>query len=322
MNADSAGQCRANILVGPTAVGKTAVAHALALSLGMDVLSADSMVVYRGMDIGTAKPSPEQRAQVHYWGLDLVAADVPFNVSDYLDEARRAARAACESDRMLLVSGGTGLYVRCLVEGLDASPPPNPELRAFWDRRWRADGLPVLQEALREQDPTRFDSLSDSDQGNPRRLIRAIEVAAAEAETLHRTPGWGAAAEQPAIAGLAMDAADLDQRIAARVHRMYADGLIEEVERLVGLTADLPAANGIGVAEARGVLDNDLTQDAAIEKTIARTRKLARRQMTWFRHQANVFWITIDASTPIPDIADRVRSHWERVGPVTLPIEA
>jgi tRNA dimethylallyltransferase len=321
MNADTAKECRAYVMVGPTAVGKTAVAHALALLLEVDVLSADSMVVYRGMDIGTAKPTLQQRAQVTYWGIDLAGPDESFSVATYLEEARRAMRTGRDAGRALIVTGGTGLYLRCLMEGLDASARPNPELRAYWDSQLRENGLASLTTALRSRDPLRYDEMSDSDRKNPRRLIRALEVIEAEPGASRNEPAWRDPAEQPLIVGLRMENVALDQRIAVRVCQMYGDGLIEEVEDLQG-PADLPAANGIGYAEARGVLDGSLSREDAIQRTIARTRKLARRQMTWFRHQARVCWITIDPDTSISDIANRVRSHWEREGPVTLSIEA
>jgi len=321
MNANTAEECRAYVMVGPTAVGKTTVAHALAQLLGVDVLSADSMVVYRGMDIGTAKPTLQQRAEVTYWGIDLADPDESFSVATYLEEARRAMRTGRDAGRALIVTGGTGLYLRCLMEGLDASARPNPELRAHWDRQLKEGGLASLVSALRSRDSLCYEEMSDSDQKNPRRLIRALEVIEAESGASRSEPAWREQAEQPLIVGLTMENADLDKRIAVRVRQMYGDGLIEEVKALPG-SADLPAGNGIGYAEARGVLDGSLSQEEAIERTIVRTRKLARRQMTWFRHQARVCWITVDRDASISDIANRVRSHWEREGPVTLSIEA
>ncbi|MBU4201285.1 MAG: tRNA (adenosine(37)-N6)-dimethylallyltransferase MiaA [Verrucomicrobia bacterium] len=303
-------------LVGPTAVGKTAVAHWIAERHGFDILSADSMLVYRGMDIGTAKPTPEERRLVRYHGLDLVLFREPFSVGEYRAAALQAIRETGAAGRRLIVTGGTGLYVKCLTDGLMARPPRNDNIRAQAECLLTERGVEALQEWLRCRDPARYQSLSDP--RNPRRLIRAIE-AAESGETVAGTP-WNAPRTGPRIPGLMLPPDTLYDLIEKRVHRMYAAGLIEEVQHLMaqGLASAPTASKAIGYAEAMVYLNGRRTRDEAFAETVLRTRRLAKRQMTWFRHQANVDWLEIDASMPVAARARKVLDYWEARGPTPI----
>ena len=298
------------ILVGPTGARKSAVAQFLAEREGWDILSADSMLIYRGMDIGTDKPSAEDRRKVRYWGLDLAAPNETFSVGKFLETARESFQKAAPG--RLVVAGGTGLYVKCLVEGLDAAPPVDPALRE------QLAGLDVagLQEELRRRDPARLAGLADP--RNPRRLIRAIELA----ESKGRVPRAGRWPGPP-MAGLRPEPVRWRTRLAERVKRMFESGLIEEARRLRDGCSSLSetARHAIGYAEALAVLDGQLTLEQAQDQAVRRTWQLARRQMTWFRHQARVEWIDHDFSEPVADLAGKVRAAWRKHGPnpVVLP---
>jgi tRNA dimethylallyltransferase len=308
----------AYFLVGPTASGKSDVAQWMAEREGFDILSADSMCVYRGMDIGTAKPTPADRGRVTHWALDEADPGESFSVGAYLECARQAWAACAAQGRRLLVAGGTGLYVKGLTEGLSRLPAADPDLRRRWSDVLKARGVAGLQAALRERDPGRLETLSDPQ--NSRRLIRALELAeagAAAGEGWTRRP-----ADRPVLAGLCWPRPALHARIEARVRAMYARGLIEETVRLLaaGLERSPTASQAIGYAEAAAHIRGTCTLEAAIARTIVRTRQLAKRQMTWFRNQANVCWISLEEEPPIPMIAARVAEAWSRHGPTPLHI--
>ncbi len=309
-------ELRAFFLVGPTAAGKTAVAHRIAEEHGFDILSADSMQVYRGMDIGTAKPTAGERGCVRYQGLDLVSLEEPFSVGDYRAAALQAVRAADAVHRRVIVTGGTGLYIKSLTDGLAARPPRDTAIRSRAECLLAEQGIAALQEWLTRLDPARAHSLADPQ--NPRRLIRAIELA--ESGEVFADKTWMAARTGPRIPGLMLPLEKLYASIETRVHTMYAGGLIEEVQGLLdqGLATAPTAAQAIGYAEAIAYLNGRFTREEAIAKTILRTRRLAKRQLTWLRHQANVEWLMIDTNMPVADRARKVLDHWQVHGPTPI----
>ena len=308
----------AYFLVGPTAVGKTAVAQWIAERYGFEILSADSMLVYRSMDLGTAKPAAEERRRVRYWGVDVVSAGQPFNVVRYVEEARRCFESAMARGARVIVVGGTGLYVKALTEGLVPTPAPDEASRQRWQRILEARGVEGLQEELRVRNPAWLAALPDA--GNSRRLLRALECVEAGVEAPTRT--WRAPGESPEVVGLLMPREELHERIAVRVRSMYAPGLLEETRQLLaeGLEASPTAVQAVGYAEAAACLGGLLTREAAIEKTIQRTRQLAKRQMTWFRHQFSVKWIETPAGHGVEEIAQQVLACWEAGGPTPLAL--
>ena len=308
-------------LVGPTASGKTAVAQCLAESLEADILSADSMLVYRGMDIGTAKPAPAERGAVKYWGIDLVAPSERFSVGRFLAAAAAAAAAVRERGAGLIVAGGTGLYIKTLTEGLEELPDADSEIRARWEQVRREQGLDGLRSALRRISPFFYEAMPDKD--NPRRLLRALELAESGVKEVPR--GWRPGSEGPRITGLRLSREALHRRIEERSRRMFAAGLVEEAVALFGgdgERASISARQAIGYAEALAVAQNRLSEQDAIARTAARTRALAKRQMTWFNRQANVDWIDVGPEMSAPEVAALVRGRWERSGPVPLVFNA
>lgn len=305
---------KAFFLCGPTAVGKTAWAHRLALQEGYDIISADAMLVYRGMDIGTAKPTARERADVRYFGLDLAEPDQVFSVADYLAATAAQLRAADPPpSRPLLVAGGTGLYLNALIHGLAGGPPPEAGRRREWEGLARAGGAAALRDELSRRAPAWLDGMPDTQ--NPRRLIRALEWSSAGVAAPPRT--WQR--QPPRLAGLCMEPIALRERIAARVHAMVCNGLWSETAHLLehpGLSKT--ARQAIGYAEAQAYLAGDVSQDQAIERVMIRTRRLAKRQMTWLRHQLPIEWIALDAQRPDIDIMESLRAIWARHGPCRL----
>ena len=310
------------IIAGPTATGKSAVAQRIAESTGAAIISADSMLVYRGMDIGTAKPTPAERGSVPYLGIDLATPDAPFSTGAWLEAVHRQLDAlpspgsedASRPGRGLIVAGGTGLYLQALSEGLDA-PPAVGGSRETWRAVLEEGGIPALRAALLARSPGTFRSLNASDQANPRRLLRALEKL--DADEAARDGGNGTALGLPpairpcGIVTLAVSPDILGARIERRVRRMFADGLLEETARLrAAYPAWSPTAEAaIGYAEATAVLAGEFSMEEAVARIAARTRRLAKRQRTWFRHRLSS--VAVDASSgDVAKIAEAVCSGW------------
>ncbi len=288
-------------LVGPTASGKSSVAHYLAEQTGSPVISADSMNIYRGMDIGTAKPSLNQRAAVQYVGIDLADPTQSFSVGDWLNAIKLGFQCTGNNPTPI-VAGGTGLYVKCLLAGLDPLPPADEVLRARAEKM----SLAELQAEARSVAPEAYAELADTE--NPRRLIRLLE---------HGTVPGNQKKELPVVMGLHVEREVLLKRIAQRVDEMYASGLLDEAKRLIDLNLSVTAQKAIGYAEAFSVLRGEITENQAKELTLIRTRQLAKRQMTWFRSQLNVKWVDTRSFPTVEKLAAEVSRVWERI-PVVL----
>lgn len=302
----------AYFLVGPTAAGKTAVAQQLAESMGADILSADSMLVYRGMNIGTAKPSGAERGRVRYWGIDLVAPDQSFSVARFIGESRLCLESVRQRGVPLIIVGGTGLYIKALLNGLDDLPDPLPEVRARWQGVWEREGVEGLRAALLARNPSWLMALADPSNG--RRLMRALELS--ESGYVEPPQSWGVRARDGLVTGIQVQRDELGKRIERRVHDMYAAGLLEETKALLAKYGHLSgtASGAIGYAEAMDCLRGKLARPDAIQRTIQRTRQLAKRQMTWFRHQVRVSWIPF-AGSDIDSLAKQVAGDWQQHGP-------
>lgn len=304
-------------LVGPTASGKSAVAQHIAERGGQLVVSADSMNLYRGMDIGTAKPTVEERAGVDYAGIDLADPAEKFSVSNYLD----AMRPAFQSGREIIVAGGTGLYIKCLTEGFDDVPPENAELRIELESL----DFEALEKRAKQEAPELYGGLTEDDRQNPRRLIRVLEkqcgagisACSVQAGSLHHKGKWNAK-PKPTLVGLHVERKVLHKRIEQRVDKMYAQGLLEEARTLAELDLSPTAMQAIGYAEAFAVLNNEMALEEAEERTVVRTRQLAKRQMTWFRNQLNVEWIDVADYADIEKLAEAVSSAWKKHGPTPI----
>ncbi|MFH1477895.1 MAG: tRNA (adenosine(37)-N6)-dimethylallyltransferase MiaA [Verrucomicrobiota bacterium] len=308
---------RAWFLVGPTASGKSAVGQYIAEQTASAILSADAMLVYNGMNIGVAKPTAAERARVRYYGLDLVKPRELFSVGAWRSAALQAFQdAAARRLPPLIVVGGTGLYIKCLMDGISTCTPMQSAIRSEAEQRLAADGVGALQTWLGQVDPERYASLADPK--NPRRLMRALETAlGGEAPT---AGNWRTARDSPPIPGLMWSLSQLYDRIQVRVQAMFAGGLLTEVELLLqaGFEQAPTARLAIGYAEAAAYLRARCSLAEAMAKTVARTRQLAKRQMTWFRHQCNVEWLAVDAAMTTADIAGAVRACWQAHGPTPV----
>lgn len=295
----------ANFLVGTTASGKSAVAHYIAQREGQLIVSADSMNLYRGMNIGTAKPRSEDQNKAKYAGINLCDPTEKFSVAAYLD----AVRPAFHSSSDIIVAGGTGLYVKCLTEGFDDVPPANAELRAELE----ALSFHALEKRAKEEALEFYNQLTLDDQQNPRRLIRILEKKVPVVGKWNVKP-------KPTLIGLHVEREVLHKRIEQRVEEMYAAGLLDEARGLIKLELSSTALQAIGYAEVFAVLNNEMTLEAAKEKTVIRTRQLAKRQMTWFRNQLNVEWINTAEFPTVETLAEAVSTAWKKTGPTPVQI--
>jgi tRNA dimethylallyltransferase len=275
------------VVGGPTATGKTGLAIALAerlLARGIpaEIVSADSRQVYRGLDIGTAKATPEERARVVHHGLDLVEADQPYSAADF----RRHALSALETLRARggigILAGGTGFWLRAVFAGIDTDALPWDEaVRAELEADLVRDGVDALAARLTALAP---DLASGTDLRNPRRVVRALEIATLKGDVpLPRPVGYPA----PVLGfQLSLDPVEHRRRIAVRARAQFDAGLVEEARALRGrFDPGLPAFSAIGYRESWAVLDGEMDLEAAIELDTARNVAFAKRQRTWFRRE-------------------------------------
>ena len=294
-------------LVGPTASGKTGLGIALAEALGAEIVSADSRQVYRHMDVGTAKPTAAERARVPHHGLDLVEPESEFDVSRFRDAAADAIAAMRARGRHVLVVGGTGLWVRVLLQGLCAAPPQAPALRTVLRSFAVREGVPSLHGWLARLDPPAAARIHPNDGV---RVIRALEVALSSGRRLSAWQAEHAFADAPydeLVVGLALPVPELDARIAARVDAMVAAGFVAEVAALAARVPPGAAAwRAVGYREMREHVAGRTTQADAVAATVRATRQFAKRQRTWFRRDATIAWR--DPRTDGRRIADEVHA--------------
>jgi tRNA dimethylallyltransferase len=282
------------LLAGPTAVGKSEIALLLAEKLGGEIVSVDSMQVYRGMDIGTAKASPPQRARVPHHLVDIVELTEPFDAAQFVRLARRAVADIQGRGRLPILCGGTGLYFKVFLEGLGEAPPADAALRAV------LEALPLsdLLRELAERDPVTYERI---DRQNPRRVIRAIEVIRLTGKPFSsQRADWQPSTldSRPATRcfGLARSAADLHRRIEARVDAMFRRGWVAETEQLLkrGLDRNQTAMQALGYRQIVEHLRGERSLPETIGLVKIRTRQFAKRQMTWFRRQLPLAWINLE----------------------------
>ena len=304
------------VLVGPTASGKSDVAQLLAERMHGAILSADSMLVYEGMDIGTAKPLLDARGGIPYLGIDLVRPDQPFDLWRYVHLVEKQV-ASLPSEMPILIVGGSGLYVNALVHGLDTHADA-PLDRERWERILSQDGVEGLQAILRERDPEALSRLADP--MNPRRVIRAIERTYHHVDPSPNT--WRDKRGTARFAGVLPENDLLRARMMERVSHMYTSGLLEEARNLRMRYPVLShtASQAIGYQEAFAVLDGRLNEKEAQDRTVVRTNRLAKRQRTWFRHQADVAWISPDAGYDVTQLAAGIEKIWREHGSIQLGI--
>jgi tRNA dimethylallyltransferase len=293
------------LLAGPTASGKSEVALVLADTLGGEIVSVDSMQVYRGLDIGTDKPSPEARARVPHHLIDVVEVTEPFDAAKFAALARQAVTQIQSRGHVPILCGGTGLYFRAFLTGLGEAPPPDPKLRAELE----ATPLAELLRELQQRDPATFERI---DRSNPRRVVRAVEVLRLTGKPFSaQRADWREPPSEP-IYVLRRAPEDLRARIEARVERMFAAGLVEETRRLLerGLERNRTAMQALGYRQVVEHLRGARSLAETVEQVKTRTWQFARRQLTWFRRQPNVEWVDVAADEPAEAIAARIHRLW------------
>jgi tRNA dimethylallyltransferase len=297
-------------LAGPTASGKSAVAMILAERLGGEIISVDSMQVYRGMDIGTAKPSLEDRKRVAHHLLDVIPVDQPFSVRQFLDLARALEKAIEARGKVPIFCGGTGLYFKALVSGIGEAPPSDPALRTHLEQIPLADLLLELE----QKDPETFKEI---DRKNPRRVIRAVEAIRLSGRPFaEMKSGWGAAQPRGTWIALRRDRAELVRRIDARVDQMFQAGLVEETGRLLkeGLENNPTAMQALGYRQVVEFIKSGGELAETIELVKQKTRQFAKRQMTWFKGQLSFDWLEVQSGENAGQTAARIL---ERSGAVS-----
>ena len=282
--AETAAQPLVIVLLGPTASGKTALGIELAQALDLAVLSVDSRQLYKEMDIGTAKPTPAQRAAVRHELLDLRRPDQPINLQEFRAEAEQAIAAEHDRRGIALLVGGSGLYLKAITQGMTPpAVPPQPQLRA----QLEALGQPLCHQLLCTADPTAGARIMPNDAV---RTQRALEVLYATGLPL--SSQQGATPPPWRVLELGLNPPDLKRRIALRSASLYAEGLIEETRGLIErYGADCPLLDTIGYGEAKAVLRGELEEADAIALTTKRTQQFAKRQRTWFRRQHQPIWL-------------------------------
>ncbi len=271
-------------LTGPTASGKSAIGLELAERIGAEIVSMDSMAVYRGMDIGTAKPSATDRARVPHHLLDMVEPWQEFSLAEYLAAADTAVRAIRASGRRVLFVGGTPLYLKSLLHGVDSGPPPDKDLRDRLTHEARAAGADALHQRLAAVDPDAARRIHPNDL---RRTIRAIEVFEKTGRPISAAQVHFGGEPNPDACVFCVDLprAELYRRIDERVAAMFHSGFVDEVRRLLALDRPLSrtARQAVGYREVIELLDGRRSLAETIERTQRRTRQFAKRQITWFR---------------------------------------
>ncbi|HJN91036.1 MAG TPA: tRNA (adenosine(37)-N6)-dimethylallyltransferase MiaA [Verrucomicrobiota bacterium] len=271
-------------LTGATASGKSAVALCLARRVGGEIISVDSMQVYRKLDIGTAKPSADEQSEVPHHLIDVAGLDEPFDVAQFVRLAKRAEATVQSRGVMPIFCGGTGLYFRALFDGLGGSPPGDESLRAELETA----PLEALLDELAAKDPAAFESI---DRQNQRRIVRAVEVIRLTGQpySSQRT-GWEAPGKVPSnLFCITREPGDLAKRIHLRVDSMFERGLVAETQALAkcGLRDNRTARQAIGYRQVLEHLDGGPGLAETVELVKARTRQFAKRQRTWFRNQMN-----------------------------------
>lgn len=309
MSADPLDAEPLRLLVGPTASGKSDLAPDLAAALGAEIVSLDSMLVYRGMDIGTAKPGPELRARTPHHLIDCVGSEETYSVSRYVDDARTALDVVAGRQRRALFVGGTALYLKALTHGLFRGPDVDPSVRAAWEARWLEDGGEACFAELARVDPASAARLHPNDR---KRVLRALEVHAQSGRSLSewqrewRDGDQRRAGRHRRIVGLEVDVGDLDRRIPLRTRSLLDRGWVEEARAIRdGTGFSKTSAQALGYAQVLELADGKLDRANAELEINLRTRQFARRQRTWFRQFPEILWIR----SGDPGAIERARAH-------------
>jgi tRNA dimethylallyltransferase len=296
-------EIRIVVIAGPTASGKSALAQDLAEEMGAEIVSADSMQVYKGMDIGTAKPTHADLSKVAHHLIDVVRPDEPFTAATYLNLARQAINDIAKRGKQVIVSGGTGLYIRALTDGLCDAPTEDKELRARLLETAEKEGSEALHRKLTEVDP---DAAARIHSNNVKRVVRALEVFELTGRPLSEIQAEHAFADKPFQSlklALERPREVLYKRIEERTEQMLAAGLEAETRKLLkaGYSRDLKPMQGLGYKEMVAFINNEINLDDACKLIKKNTRNYAKRQITWFKGSNDFKIFDPDAALVITD---------------------
>jgi tRNA dimethylallyltransferase len=304
---------RAWFLTGPTAAGKTAIGIELARQLDAEIISLDSMALYRGMDIGTAKPALEERRAVPHHLIDILDPSEEFSVAQYLDAATAAATDITTRDKKVLFVGGTALYLKALLRGLFSGPAADWKLRRELEEVARVDGPDALHSRLKAVDPQAAEKLHPND---IRRIIRALEVHHTTGQpisSLQQQFNQARPASECRVFVLDWPRDQLDERIRRRVDEMFAVGLVDEVRRLIAAAPDgsprqlsRTAQQAVGYKEVLDLLNGERDLPATVDLVKLRTRQFAKRQLTWFRSLSECGWIALQEPVVTQQLARQI----------------
>jgi tRNA dimethylallyltransferase len=303
------------VIAGPTGVGKTAAAVALAARLPIEVVSADSRQVYRGMDVATGKPTVEELRAVHHHLVDVADPDDRYDAARFARDARAAIGAIRRHGRLPVVVGGTGLYIRALLRGLDPATPADPAFRADLAEVAAREGRAALHTRLAAQAPALARRLHPNDHV---RVIRALELVRSGSPAGEAQTRWREAATEWDLVyvGLTLDRARLDDRLRRRAQGMVAAGLADEVRGLLarGYAPALPAMQGLGYREFVGVVQGRLDAAEALRLMQRDTLRYARRQWTWFAREPELQWIDVEAAEAAGGVAAAIEARVKQEG--------
>jgi tRNA dimethylallyltransferase len=299
------------VLAGATASGKTACAIELAEHIGAEIVNADSQQVYRGMDIGTAKPTQEEQARIPFHLLDIVEPDASFSVAEWKSLAERVIHAIISKGKRVIICGGTGMYIRALLENWTlAETPQNPEIREELRAKLQQSGAPSLHERLKQVDPATAKRLHPNDGV---RIVRALEVFEITQKpiSLWQEQDQSSRRVRPShFLGLALPRPELYERIDQRVDTMLEQGLLEEVRTLIsqGYAPNHSSLNSLGYKEMCAYVQGELDLQTATEAIKQNTRRYAKRQLTWFRAERKIVWVEV-SGLETGAVVDKLLTH-------------
>ena len=302
------------VIVGPTAIGKSRIGIHVARAWGTEILTADSTQVYRGMDIGTDKPTAADHAEVPHRLIDLVDPDQPFNAGEFRRYAVQEIQRLHRNGLLPIIVGGTGLYVRVLLRGLWPSPPVDWTLRKKLEAEAAARGMEVMFSELHRVDPESANRLHSHDRVKVLRALEVYRQTGLPLSKAHRLHGLPDHPFQALVLGLTMERSALYRRIEDRVEVELAKGLVDETRRLLteGYERQSVPMKSLGYRQMAGYLEGEYTYDEAVRRLKRDTRHFAKRQITWFRKEPNLVWIELDPDESPEVGAQRVCLHIDR----------
>ena len=303
------------VIAGPTGVGKTAAAVALARRVPLEVVSADSRQVYRGMDLATGKPAADEQAAVRHHLIDVVDPDDRYHAARFRSDAERAIDGIRQRGRLPVIVGGTGLYIRALLRGLDPAPPADPAFRHELAGIAAREGRAALHARLEAVEPALARRLHPNDEIRVVRALERLRAGSAVGEALVRWRG-GESPWTVIYVGLTLERSALARRLTARAEAMVAAGLLDEVRGLLarGYHAGLSAMQGIGYRQFVDVAAGRLSEQEALRLMQRDTVRYAKRQVTWFAREPDVTWLDVEAVGGAGDVAARIEAMLTKEG--------